>query len=37
MVGQSEIIQALNIPILIRLPINTTIATQCDQGKVEEC
>ncbi|NLI08678.1 MAG: Mrp/NBP35 family ATP-binding protein [Thermotogaceae bacterium] len=29
--------KALNIPILARLPIESSIAIQCDQGKVEEC
>ena len=29
--------QALKVPILARLPIDASIAMQCDQGKVEEC
>jgi len=29
--------QALNIPVVARLPINANIAILCDQGKVEEC
>ena len=29
--------QALNIPVLARLPIDEGIAMYCDQGKVEEC
>lgn len=32
-----ETANALNIPILARLPIDASIATHCDQGKVEEC
>lgn len=28
---------ALNIPVLAQLPIDTNIAILCDQGKVEEC
>jgi ATP-binding protein involved in chromosome partitioning len=29
--------QALNVPVLARLPIDASIAIRCDQGKVEEC
>jgi Mrp family chromosome partitioning ATPase len=32
-----ETAQALNIPVLARLPIDSRIAVLCDQGKVEEC
>jgi len=29
--------QALNVPILARLPIDASIAASCDQGRVEDC
>ena len=32
-----ETAQALNVPVLARLPIDSRIAVLCDQGKVEEC
>ena len=32
-----ETARALNVPILTRLPIDSSIAILCDQGKVEEC
>ena len=32
-----ETAQALQIPILVRLPIDSSIALRCDQGEVEEC
>lgn len=32
-----ETAKALNIPVLARLPIDSSIAVRCDQGKVEDC
>jgi Mrp family chromosome partitioning ATPase len=32
-----ETAQALNVPILARLPIDSSLTSLCDQGKVEEC
>jgi hypothetical protein len=32
-----ETADALDIPVLARLPIDSNIAVLCDQGKVEEC
>jgi Mrp family chromosome partitioning ATPase len=29
--------QALKVPILARLPIEASIATMCDEGRIEEC
>jgi len=32
-----ETAKMLNIPVLARLPVDSSIAVRCDQGKVEEC
>lgn len=32
-----DIAGALNVPVLARVPIDSSIAIRCDQGKVEEC